>query len=131
MKSAKYIKSHQAEGVGIDIIDIRRLRGIDLNTSVWKKVFSSSEREYCLKKKNDAESLAGIFAAKEAVIKALSPEKISFQEITIHHKKRVPYCTLKRLSQKYKISVSIAHCEEYAIAICMASRIWQKKSNKG
>jgi len=61
-------------GLGIDIIEIERIRSVydRWGESFLKRVFTGTEIDYCLKKRDPAASLAARFAAKEAAFKALS-----------------------------------------------------------
>lgn len=60
-------------GIGIDLIEIDRIRRI---CDKWggrftSRIFTKKELDYCNSKKNCYQSLAGRFAAKEAMFKAL------------------------------------------------------------
>ncbi len=61
------------EGIGVDIIEVRRVQRLldKWRDKFAKRVFSNREIAYCLKKKYPAPSLAARFAAKEAVLKAM------------------------------------------------------------
>jgi holo-[acyl-carrier protein] synthase len=60
-------------GSGIDIIEIERIqRSINrFGQRFLNRVYLRGEQEYCLRKRNAAESFAARFAAKEAAAKAL------------------------------------------------------------
>ena len=60
-------------GSGIDLVEIYRIRqSVDrFGARFLNKVYTGAEQEYCLRKRNSAESLAARFAAKEAGAKAL------------------------------------------------------------
>jgi holo-[acyl-carrier protein] synthase len=59
-------------GLGVDICDIDRMaRALARHPKMRERVFSAEERAYCDSKARPAESYAGRFAAREAVIKAL------------------------------------------------------------
>jgi holo-[acyl-carrier protein] synthase len=60
-------------GVGTDLMEIARIQqSVDrFGERFLRRVFTPREIEYCLQKKNSAESLAARFAAKEAGAKAL------------------------------------------------------------
>jgi len=60
-------------GVGIDAVSISRIRKIldKRGDKFLKRFFSSSETEYCLKKRDPVPSLSANFAAKEAFLKSL------------------------------------------------------------
>ena len=59
-------------GLGVDICEIARMeRAIERHPAFRERVFTAEERAYCDAKARPAESYAGRFAAREAVIKAL------------------------------------------------------------
>ena len=62
------------EGIGIDIVDIKKFKKITYSSKphFYEKLFLKSEIDYCLRFKNSAERFAGKFAVKEAVIKSLN-----------------------------------------------------------
>lgn len=72
-------------GIGLDIIETARVEKALQNPGFLKKVYTAGEQEYLAKRKGNAQSAAGIFAAKEAVSKALGTGfgPISFQEVEI------------------------------------------------
>ena len=61
-------------GTGVDLIEIDRIRKAynEYGDRFLNRIFTNAEIAYCLRKKDPSESLAGRFAAKEAVIKAFS-----------------------------------------------------------
>lgn len=58
-------------GLGIDVIDVERVSKAADNARFMQRVFTDVEREYFAKKNGDCQSVAGVFAAKEAAAKAL------------------------------------------------------------
>ncbi len=66
-------------GIGVDVVDISRLgASLEGTPKLRERLFHESERELSL------ESLAGRFAAKEALAKALGdPRELSWPEIAI------------------------------------------------
>ena len=60
-------------GTGIDLVEIGRIeRAIArYGAHFLERVYTRAEQEYCLRKRNSAESFAARFAAKEAAAKAL------------------------------------------------------------
>jgi holo-[acyl-carrier protein] synthase len=62
-----------ARGLGIDAIEIERIRAVRKRHGMrfLRKVFTESERRHCLAHPDPDSSLAGRFAAKEALLKAL------------------------------------------------------------
>jgi holo-[acyl-carrier protein] synthase len=107
---------------GIDIVDIEDFRN-SLNSGGSKfvnRLFTEKE-----KKNSKVNHLAGLFAAKEAVLKALSLPSGSWQEIEIVHKKNGrPFVILsKKITKQIRIidtDVSISHSISNAIAIFIA-----------
>jgi holo-[acyl-carrier protein] synthase len=73
-------------GVGIDIVKIDRIRKSvqDHGDRFLEKIYTEGEIAYCRRMKNPYPSLAVRFAAKEAAIKALSPQdSLSFRDIEV------------------------------------------------
>jgi holo-[acyl-carrier protein] synthase len=59
-------------GLGVDICEIARMeRALERHPTLRRRVFTPEEIAYCDAKARPAESYAGRFAAREAVIKAL------------------------------------------------------------
>ena len=98
---------------GIDIVFIPRFsQSIEMHgNSFTAKIFTESERELT------TESLAGIFAAKEAVIKALSLSPNRWHEIEIAHTTEGrPYLASYPGPTPTSTDLSISHQGEYAVA---------------
>ncbi len=111
-------------GIGTDIIEIKRILDKTENSKFMDRVFTKGEQEYIASKANKAQSGAGIFCAKEAVLKALSKgiTDIPLTDIEVFHTNNgAPYCEVK--GSNAKISISISHCKEYATAIAVAEVI--------
>lgn len=60
-------------GSGIDVVEIERIQNSmnRFGARFLDRVYTAGEQQYCLRKRNSAESLAARFAAKEAAAKAL------------------------------------------------------------
>ena len=70
--SAAFEGVEGAVGLGVDIVEIARMRRIlERTPSFREKVFSEEERSYCESTANPEVHYATRFAAKEAVLKAL------------------------------------------------------------
>lgn len=114
--------------LGNDIIEIERIRqAIERSSSFVERVYTPHEIDYCeSRNKGRYESFAGIYAAKEAFIKALGTgmRHGSWQDIEIYHDELG--APLIRLQDIFKniyetlgytnIHVSISHCKEYAMS---------------
>lgn len=108
------------KGVGIDLVETSRfLKHKKKEDAFLKKVFTKEELEYCFSYKNPHVHLAGFFALKEAVSKALGVEKYPFAEVEVRHLKNgapIAY----HLGKKLSVSVSISHTDSLAVAIAVA-----------
>ncbi len=106
--------------IGIDIEEIERIKKACKKWSnrFLNKIYSKREVEYCFKKSNPYESLAGRFCAKEAVIKVFEG-KIFFSDIEIINKengKPEVYINNKKADG---IKLSISHTKRYATAVAL------------
>jgi holo-[acyl-carrier protein] synthase len=72
-------------GLGVDICEIARMeRALARHPTMRARVFTPEEIAYCDSKARPAESYAGRFAAREAVIKALGGYRgKSWQDISV------------------------------------------------
>ncbi|HBC85375.1 MAG TPA: holo-ACP synthase [Lentisphaeria bacterium] len=116
-------------GMGTDIVEISRIRKILKKNSYefLSKVFTRKELRESQAKKNSAEYLAGRWAVKEAVSKALGcgiGSDCSWKDInTANDAKGAPKTSLSGTALKTsrkkhagKIHVSISHEKDFAIA---------------
>lgn len=114
-------------GIGTDIVEIRRIKDIlENNIKFLDKVFNKNEIEYLKSRNLRPEYVAGRFAAKEAVAKAMGTGFRGFDVKDIEIESTVlgkPIVVLKGkaklLIQKqgeYKIHLSISHGIDSAIA---------------
>ena len=97
--------------IGIDLVKIEKL-----NNAALEKLFNKTELEQNPRK----ESLAGIFAAKEAFFKALGRKEDWLQVWVEKSKSGEPkmFSTLVDSKNKiHKIHLSISHEDDLAIAI--------------
>lgn len=120
-------------GIGTDIIEISRIQKVITGTPEFMiKSFTIKEQEYFKSRNNTAQTIAGNFAAKEAISKALGTGFSGFGLIDIEvlrDEKGMPIAILhgkaKQIqSQKgiQKIWVSISHCKNYATAYAIAEK---------
>ena len=127
-------------GIGVDIIENRRVKKSILNKKFVYRIFSNSEINDSKKSANKAGFFSKRFAAKEAFSKALGTgisKGINFNQIVVLNEKNgKPFIKLientkknveKKLKKKnYKISLSLTDEDEYAVAFVTIS-IWKKK----
>ena len=119
-------------GIGIDAVEIERFKKAaeERGDKFLKKIFTDKELEYADAKKASHIHMAGKFAAKEAVKKAL-PDGIEiglnwFDIEILNNDDGKPYALLhgaaKRLQDKFNISqvfVSISHTRYLATSNAM------------
>lgn len=113
--------------VGIDLFKIERIK--NARDSFFKKIYTRQEIDYCKSFANPNEHFAGIFSAKEAVMKALGYglDSIPFKDIEVlHNSLKQPYIKLFGIAKnKFEdlkakdIQISISHTETDATAICV------------
>lgn len=114
--------------VGIDIVQISQVKRIKNLERFLEKYFSYDEISYICKKAKKEQTIAGIFAGKEAFLKALEIGigVIPLKEVVIAHKENnSPYLlmnkTITSTLAKYGYTgadISISHGGNYSIAIC-------------
>jgi holo-[acyl-carrier protein] synthase len=90
-------------GLGADLIDIERIRGVleRQGDRFLDRVFTDEERAYCLGMKYPHKHLAARFAAKEAVAKAFTTgigAELGWKSISVYHGARQE--PLVRLDEK-------------------------------
>lgn len=105
---------------GVDITEVRRLRQAveKWGDAFLERVFTKSELENAKKRPSIYQHLAGRFAAKEAVFKALGDSRLSWKDLEIlNDKDGRPYCKiLNSKIKKAEIQISISHVKNYAVA---------------
>ena len=113
--------------IGTDIIEIERVRKSAENESFLAGAFTAAEREYYESHGKRAETLAGMFCAKEAISKALCTGFRGFKpcDVEILHKESgAPYVNFTgKAKEKFsdvKVEISISHCKDYATAVAIA-----------
>jgi holo-[acyl-carrier protein] synthase len=117
------------QAIGVDLCEIRRIADlVDHHGNRFiDKIFTSSEKSYCQKKRKAAESFAARFAAKEALLKALGTGlrgQFRWKDIEIINDDlgkpefRFYGATGEQLKMK-KVLLSLSHTETHAIAFVM------------
>jgi len=109
-------------GLGIDIVEIARIKLAMKNPRFVERILTPAEREYC----TTAQKVAGRWAAKEAVAKAVGLE-LSWQDVEIlpdeigepHAKVASRHLDPGRL----RLKVSISHERNNAVAVAILERI--------
>ena len=117
--------------VGIDIIEIDRIKRSIKNPKFLSRIFSPSELKFFSEKSFSPSTIAGNFCAKEAFAKAMGTgiRGFSFNEISVlRDYMGTPYISLKGNAKEMLksktggncVTVSISHSKEIATAIVIA-----------
>jgi holo-[acyl-carrier protein] synthase len=112
--------------VGVDVIEIERIRKALERPGFRERCFTDAERAYCDSKKNPAESYAARFAGKEAVGKALGCGVLfTWREIEIAGRPK-PSVSLSGKTAAWAekvaagpIELSMTHSRELAAAVAV------------
>ena len=114
--------------IGIDLVEVERIKKSMKNVDFINRILTKREIEYINSFVDKDVHVAGFFAVKEAVMKALENcKKIGFMEIEVcHNDFGKPYVKLygeaKSIFEKLsynQIEISISHTKNYATAICL------------
>ncbi len=112
-------------GVGLDICEISRMEQAIAHPRFLERVFSETEREY-LKSKGStaAQTAAGLYAAKEAYLKALGTgiDTLDLAQIEIVHGPQGQPCYRlggKHGTAAFTAHLSISHDGGVAAAVCV------------
>ena len=115
-------------GIGIDLVEIHRMKKAIENPLFVQRVFTTAEQTYCISRgRQGAASYAARFAAKEAVMKALGTGLSgggTWQDVeTLPDDQGKPVVKLTgyfaQLAESLGVTqvfVSLSHAQEYAIA---------------
>ena len=116
---------------GVDIIEVKRIEKAIISTdeNFLDRVYTKEEIQYCNSKGiTKYEHYAARFAAKEAVLKAVSSGlnskyDLDWKDVEIlNDKEGRPYVNLKNeIKPKVEIDLSLSHIKEYAVANCVAT----------
>lgn len=113
---------------GIDIIEVKRIKKVfSTHENFIRRVYTEDEIKYCQSKRNCFQHYAVRFASKEAVLKAFGTGlrgRIKWTDIeTLNEESGRPYVNLYGRAKELaieknigKISVSLSHCNDYAVA---------------
>lgn len=122
-------------GIGLDLVKIERIRTL---AERWRerfleRLYTEAERRYCFERASPYASLAGRFAAKEAVLKAIGTgwsAGVSWQDIqVVNDGSGKPVAQVQgragALLQEAGVTdihISLSHDADYAIAQVVLTR---------
>ena len=119
--------------IGNDIVEVKRFFELVSNKRFLERVFTESEQKHIMQakdKQKQAERMAGKFAAKEAVAKALGfgicdgvewckieilPNELGAPVVTLYENTKEVFSKL----QASQIEVSISNTTTFATAVCI------------
>ncbi|MCK9537075.1 MAG: holo-ACP synthase [Bacilli bacterium] len=110
--------------IGIDIVENKRFNAFIDNPRKYSRILSAKEKDLFVQitnKSRKLEYLAGRFAAKEAVIKALAHTGYSFSYTAISVLNRSdgsPYVELEN-GTEFKILLSLSHSKDNSVAVAI------------
>ena len=108
--------------VGIDVVEIARIEKAMRKEGFREKILTSAECEHC----TTTERIAGRWAAKEAVAKAI-PVEMTWRDVEVlNHESGAPYVKLSesvKMKPGWKVHVSITHERMYAAAVAVLERL--------
>ena len=114
------------KGLGLDLCEIARMEKLLKDERFLERYFNEGETGYIQSKgRNAAQTMAGIFAAKEAFAKALGTGIVfNLKEISIFHDEagRPGYSLsgeAEKLGQGDRFFLSISHDGGVAAAVCV------------
>jgi holo-[acyl-carrier protein] synthase len=113
-------------GTGVDITEVKRLKqAIDRwGNGFLNRVFTDKELKNAKAHVNFFQHLAGRFAAKEAVFKALGEADLLWKDVQIlNDKQGKPYCAILNGKARNKdVHISISHVKSYAVANAIVAK---------
>ncbi len=121
-------------GIGIDIIEIDRIKKSIENygDSFLNKIYTKTELDYCLSKKNKYQHFAARFAAKEAIYKAISTASgfsFEWKDLEIYNEKNgMPRVKLLGklsdfLGEDKDLKITMSHSENYVTCFALLQKI--------
>jgi len=105
--------------VGIDLVEINRLEKTieKYGNRFLKRCYTQRELEYCFSKVQPVLHLAGRFAAKEAVMKALG-KGVGFKDVeVVNERNGRPKVIFNDQSENLNVELSISHTRNVAVAV--------------
>lgn len=120
-------------GIGTDIVSVKRIEKVLFKRANFaQRILTDKELLFFYERNSSPFFLAGRFAAKEAIMKAIGTglsHGIRFKDIEINYKNKSPIVILKgnALSrfnslQGNKIFISISHEKDYAVSFVVIEK---------
>lgn len=113
-------------GIGVDIIEVRRIRQAveKWGDDFLNRIFTQKELENAKTRGSLYQHLAGRFAVKEAIFKALNDSGLNWKDLQVlNDKQGRPYCEILNIKKnKINVLISISHIKNYATAFAVITQ---------
>lgn len=113
-------------GTGVDITEVRRLKQAveKWGEAFLSRVFTKEELDNAKTRGSLHQHLAGRFAAKEAIFKALGNKDLNWKDVQVFNDSEgKPYCRiLNGKGKKMDVQLSISHVKSYAVANAIVTK---------
>jgi len=113
-------------GTGVDITEVSRLRKAveKWGDDFLNRIFTEKEIANARSRASIYQHLAGRFAAKEAIFKAIQIKDLNWKEVQIlNDEQGKPYCEiLNSQANKLCVQISISHVKNYAVANAIVTK---------
>lgn len=113
-------------GTGVDITEVSRLRKAveKWGEDFLKRIFTKRELENARKRSSFYQHLAGRFAAKEAIFKAMKIKDLGWQEVEIlNDSQGSPVVRISNAKARdLEAQISISHVKTYAVASAFVAK---------
>ncbi len=113
-------------GTGVDITEVRRIRAAaeKWGNDFLSRIFTDAELKNAKTKNSFYQHLAGRFAAKEAIFKAVGDNELSWKDIQINNDPAgKPVCSfLNGRGKNINVHISISHVKTYAVASAVVTK---------
>jgi len=116
---------------GIDITEVKRLRQAveKWGRGFLNRIFTKEELASAKGRVSLYQHLAGRFAAKEAIFKAMGDKTLTWKDVQVFNDSEgKPYCKiLNNKGKDLEIHISISHVKNYAVANAIVTPKTQKR----
>jgi holo-[acyl-carrier protein] synthase len=110
--------------IGIDVVDVPRFKKVlERSPGMEARLFSKEERAYCSGKSDPVRTMAGVLAAKEAVMKAKGLGFLPAWARRIEISWESGGAPTARIEGGESVSVTISHDGQVAVAAALAPDI--------
>jgi holo-[acyl-carrier protein] synthase len=113
-------------GTGVDITEVRRLKQAveKWGDAFLNRLFTADELENAKTRGSLYQHLAGRFAAKEAIFKAMGDADLGWKDVQIiNDKEGRPCCSiLNGRGKNCDVHISISHVKSYATAFAVVTK---------